>query len=164
MGGGKIKDATALPSDVAKGKVFYNNEGRQVGNKDFLEEKVASFSINKSMNYRDINDFGKWGMIAYVEDDGRMYYTALNTYPECRYRLATTLNYKIITYVEINGIRFDISWNNNRSDSVFQIMQSTNLPNAFYGNFMVTFENNKLYFGMDDRSKYENVTFKIHYI
>lgn len=31
-GGKKIKDATAVPSDVAKGKVFYNNNGRQVGN------------------------------------------------------------------------------------------------------------------------------------
>ncbi len=30
-GGKKIKDATAVPSDVAKGKVFYNNSGRQVG-------------------------------------------------------------------------------------------------------------------------------------
>ena len=30
-GGKKIKDATAVSSDVAKGKVFYNNSGRQVG-------------------------------------------------------------------------------------------------------------------------------------
>ena len=30
-GGGKIKDATALPSDVLNGKIFYNNNGRQVG-------------------------------------------------------------------------------------------------------------------------------------
>lgn len=30
-GGKKIKDATAVPSDVAAGKVFYNNNGRQVG-------------------------------------------------------------------------------------------------------------------------------------
>lgn len=30
-GGKKIKDATAVSSDVAKGKVFYNNNGRQVG-------------------------------------------------------------------------------------------------------------------------------------
>lgn len=27
----KIKDATAVPSDVLSGKVFYNNQGRQVG-------------------------------------------------------------------------------------------------------------------------------------
>lgn len=31
MGGGKIRDATALPEDVRKGKVFYNNQGKQTG-------------------------------------------------------------------------------------------------------------------------------------
>ena len=30
-GGGKIKDATALPEDVREGKIFYNNNGRQAG-------------------------------------------------------------------------------------------------------------------------------------
>lgn len=30
-GGKKIKDATAVPSDVANGKIFYNNDGRQIG-------------------------------------------------------------------------------------------------------------------------------------
>ena len=27
----RIKDATAVPSDVLSGKVFYNNQGRQIG-------------------------------------------------------------------------------------------------------------------------------------
>ena len=27
----KIEDATAIPSDVLKDKIFYNNNGRQVG-------------------------------------------------------------------------------------------------------------------------------------
>ena len=33
-GRGKIKDATAIPSDVMNGKIFYNNDGRQVGSND----------------------------------------------------------------------------------------------------------------------------------
>ncbi len=37
-GGGKIKDATALPEDVASGKVFYNNDGRQVGNGEIIKK------------------------------------------------------------------------------------------------------------------------------
>lgn len=36
-GGKKIKDATALPSDVRQGKVFYNNNGRSIGTKGEVE-------------------------------------------------------------------------------------------------------------------------------
>ncbi len=45
-GGGKIKDATALPEDVASGKVFYNNDGRQVGSGN----AVKSFMFYPSKN------------------------------------------------------------------------------------------------------------------
>ena len=45
-GGGKIKDATAVPSDVASGKVFYNNDGRQVGSGN----SVKSFMFYPSKN------------------------------------------------------------------------------------------------------------------
>lgn len=40
-GGGKIKDATALPPDVRKGEIFYNNEGRQVGDNPFAYKTVT---------------------------------------------------------------------------------------------------------------------------
>lgn len=43
MGGGKIKDATATPQDVMTGKVFYNNEGRQVGTGTVL--KMIKISV-----------------------------------------------------------------------------------------------------------------------
>lgn len=43
-GGGKIKDATALPSDVRNGKVFYNNAGRQVGTYDKGVEYIKTFT------------------------------------------------------------------------------------------------------------------------
>ena len=36
---GKIKDATAIPSNVLKNKIFYNNDGRQIGT---LKEKTYS--------------------------------------------------------------------------------------------------------------------------
>ncbi len=55
--GGKIKDATALPSDVAKGKVFYNNDGRQEGTLD-LPFNIKTMMItgsgsSKTMSYKD---------------------------------------------------------------------------------------------------------------
>lgn len=42
-GGKRIKDATALPSDVDKGKVFYNNAGRQVGTGNISKIKSIMF-------------------------------------------------------------------------------------------------------------------------
>lgn len=60
MGGGKIKDATALPSDVAKGKVFYNNDGRQVGTgpqvKSILIPKYTGLGVVEKtlVNYKII--------------------------------------------------------------------------------------------------------------
>lgn len=55
IGGGKIKDATALPSDVRQGKIFYNNEGRRVGTadieKEFIYTRPSSDSESMAFNY-----------------------------------------------------------------------------------------------------------------
>ena len=52
-GGGKIKDATAVPSDVMKGKVFYNNDGRQIGSSESLKTGIFNVSTSNlgSNNY-----------------------------------------------------------------------------------------------------------------
>lgn len=47
-GGGKIKDATALPENVEEGKIFYNNNGRQVGTKQTVKTKMLDFPQNSS--------------------------------------------------------------------------------------------------------------------
>ena len=58
-GGKKIKDATAVPSDVASGKVFYNNGGRQIGTGELVPLKkivnikippVHDFDTNKTIS------------------------------------------------------------------------------------------------------------------
>lgn len=53
-GGGKIKDATALPEDVAAGKVFYNNDGKQVGTSKILKN-VTLIKGNKTI-LNDVSD------------------------------------------------------------------------------------------------------------
>lgn len=55
-GGGKnTKDATAVPGDVKKGKLFYGRNGREVGVKDFskfIEEK--SIVIPKQEDWNEV--------------------------------------------------------------------------------------------------------------
>lgn len=62
MGGGKIKDATALPSDVAKGKVFYNNSGRQVGTGTVLKMIEISVPNGTKGDVKTPNSYMKFRM------------------------------------------------------------------------------------------------------
>lgn len=43
VGGKSTKDATAVPGDVKKGKIFYNNQGRQIGTAELLATKIFRF-------------------------------------------------------------------------------------------------------------------------
>ena len=56
MGGGKIKDATALPSDVASGKIFYNNQGRQEGTANIKNIKTVTL-IKKGSSSGSLSSF-----------------------------------------------------------------------------------------------------------
>lgn len=54
--GGKIKDATASPGDVSSGKVFYNNNGRQVGTLacfPILSHMSLSIDADEPLNMND---------------------------------------------------------------------------------------------------------------
>lgn len=45
----KIRDATALPEDVLSGKIFYNNQGRQVGRK--IEPIITRINLTKNQKF-----------------------------------------------------------------------------------------------------------------
>lgn len=51
-GGGVITDATAIPDDVSSGKIFYNNDGKQVGMNPTVKpfHKIV-FTLNEGTSY-----------------------------------------------------------------------------------------------------------------
>lgn len=71
-----ITDATAVPSDVAKGKVFYNNNGRQVGSGNVYTEKNFTISVNDKSSNTDIGTLPKFNssndilLWLYADSDG----------------------------------------------------------------------------------------------
>lgn len=72
MGGGKIKDATAVSSDVANGKVFYNNTGRCIGTAETVKKRIINFQTGKYEIIRteSIKHIGVYDMNLKL-DDGR---------------------------------------------------------------------------------------------
>lgn len=66
-GGGKIKDADALPEDVRKGKAFYNNEGKQTGTADIAPFFEASFPKNSSTGLIKSLNFSGTYISGYVD-------------------------------------------------------------------------------------------------
>lgn len=155
-------DATALPEDVVRGKIFYNSQGRKVGTKEFLEEKTTSITIDKSMRYDDLID-DYYPMLSLDPDGGNLSIGQGSVV--CRYRKQINLQYNTILYFYVNGQKYNIPWAIIPKIEYFQILDPTKKPNAWYGNFSITFDQNKnIYLGMDDESKYESITFVIHYI
>ena len=61
----RIKDATAVPSDVLKDKVFYNNDGRQIGNFDSPILKTLSISLPDSLDNAIGSTSSKFGHFNY---------------------------------------------------------------------------------------------------
>lgn len=72
-GGGKsTKDATAVPGDVKKGKIFYGRNGREVGIFDspFPNIKQINISLKANVDYPISNpiDISKYGGVVYIGD------------------------------------------------------------------------------------------------
>ena len=103
MGGGKkIKDATALQEDVVNGKVFYNNEGRQVGSGEFLEEKSISVQNPNTGNIKNV----KYNHY-YIDSGGLMYNVKYGTDLTTTYTIHTGKTITLTNACLITGISFN---------------------------------------------------------
>ncbi len=63
-----IWDATATPADVKSGKVFYNNDGRQVGNAQIAE--IMHITLSKDIN---LGSIGNWRSAVLEDQEGNDY-------------------------------------------------------------------------------------------
>lgn len=117
-GGYRIKDATATPDDVMKGKVFYNNDGRQVGSGVFLREKSivllsemagSGSNIGNRVGARiSYNEFG------YGENAFRLEGFETDNYSVKGNKIESDIH--IVSGVVVNGIKTDIYWNVDNSN------------------------------------------------
>lgn len=95
-GGKKIKDATAVPSDVASGKIFYNNDGRQVGNGGNPWTDLKSLEIT-------IGDYGSGNNVPQpngveLNDYLTTFYSDDSNYPFRDYYMGSSLFNKRIAF------------------------------------------------------------------
>ncbi len=71
----RIKDATAVPSDVLSGKVFYNNQGRQIGKASLSNFKTVVISKNNKI---PLTKIGTVDISGVSRNEDNFYYTESN--------------------------------------------------------------------------------------
>ena len=114
MGGGKIRDATALPEDVRKGKVFYNNMGRQEGSLENPIE-IKEYLLNAQNNIEASNSMTMHGSIIYQSGLLHRYSTGINSEMTNSFGFGkqVNLNYKSIIGYSINNQFFNNTYSSN---------------------------------------------------
>ena len=149
-GGAKpIKDATATPADVATGKVFYNNEGRHVGEaNDVFKNKTYAVKVNTSTI----------GSVNCITITAKSNGFSDSSYTYSRdYCAEIALDYKRINTVNVSGTTYKIY----QDKRVLGDIAVGFLLNNGYGNYhMIAMSSNKIYLG---NFSGKEVTFTINY-
>lgn len=166
LGNPPITDATAVSEDVLNGKVFYNNAGKQTGNGNFLKENIMEVMIDKSMYQKGIDRYLFFSLLTYYAENGSMDYG--NSYMACS-RKQIYLDFDRILQIDVNEKSYPFVYSGSlkasNSNYAVRFMESVGESNAYFGNFTVIFDNKKnIYLDMDNKSIYESITFRFHYI
>ncbi len=104
-GGYRIKDATATPDDVMQGKVFYNNDGRQVGISNSI--RLKSILIQGMENAKRISSltgrYGDWTTANEKGSEGGLFQCSVDyiSYGSYGYGYSATRNLTIGTILGI---------------------------------------------------------------
>ena len=129
-GGISTKDATAIPSDVATGKVFYNADGRQVGSgKVFCEKSIVpinngSYEMLSRVDYNI--HYSDNGSLKSIYDN----VSVLNKVYKCKLSLPDAIAIVALTI------------NNNRINLAFPLVNSFFNYNYNRGNLLVSYDFN----------------------
>lgn len=134
-GGYRIKDATAAPDDVMQGKVFYNNDGRQVGSGVFLREKsivllpeMAGSGSNIGNRFGTLISYNKYG---YGTNAFTLEGFETNSYAVKGNKIESDIH--IVSGIVVNGIKTDIYWNVDNSNGT-ETSNGRKLTMWFYSN------------------------------
>lgn len=125
MGGGKkIRDADALPEDVRLGRVFYNNEGRQVGTLG----SVQSCIVYKNPDSNSEKNLAVKGHVSYEfakggKEGACRAYDTINLY----YHQSMLLEYDEIVSIEVDGIERELGIGKSGTAAVIGVRDEQNL-------------------------------------
>lgn len=136
-GGIRIKDATATPDDVMQGKVFYNNDGKQVGNGIFPFLREKSIVLLPEMAGSGSNIGNRAGArISYNQYGYGDNAFLLKGFETDRYSVKGNKiesDIHIVSGVVVNGIKTDIYWNVDNSNGT-ETSNGRKLTMRFYSN------------------------------
>lgn len=141
-GGGKIKDATALPSDVAKGKVFYNNDGKQIGTNEPLKAYKYVIDTSKYPNKIDTSVYKNFALsILYISDNSAR--SAQHNEFNNSYTISVGIS-KILS-ITVNGVKFDVC-GSKKVPQIYLIKDNTEQTDSYSHRLMVNTNGDILFY------------------
>lgn len=109
-GGKRIKDATALPNDVMKGKIFYNNDGRQVGTGEMIRVKsVILPEIENNKIDTGVDEYIRWRN--YIDEERTDYFegTSVSSSDSLKYNRIVEMKIGTLFGMELEGRYYRIN-------------------------------------------------------